>query len=84
MPAALASGGIMLLTVTEPVPMFAEPTGSPGAVCMMGAAPPCMTPQPAADIANSKVEAIVTVLTTVVAPMGRIVNSRKYSGVLLG
>jgi len=28
MPADLASGATMLLTVTEPVPMFAEPTGS--------------------------------------------------------
>jgi len=35
-PADLASGGILAFTVTEPVPIFAEPMGSPGAACIIG------------------------------------------------
>ncbi len=51
MPADFASGGIMLFTVTEPVPVFAEPTGSPGAARMI----PVLVskPQPADNTENA-------------------------------
>jgi hypothetical protein len=66
MPAALASCGTALFTVTEPVPIFAEPAGSPCALRMIvPLSPLCMPLQPAADSASVRLNAIVNVLVMI-------------------
>jgi hypothetical protein len=77
MPADQASGGIVLLVVTEPVPMFAEPTGSPGAVCTNE---PCMGPaHPPLRSKNTPLNAIVIVLDMAV-PFARTIQATEGFG----